>query len=292
MTMLALIGRKAGVVAVGLSLLTSGSLVTAQAPQSTLPLGPQKERGASVTPAYEGWYENPDGSFTLLLGYFNRNAKEALDIPVGPNNLIEPGGPDHGQPTHFETGRQWGVFTIKVPKDFGTKTLTWTIVSGGEKLSIPFALSKGYTIEPFKERGMGNSPPVLSFAAGGSKFTGPPTAVAASLTGRVNQPVELKVWAEDAKGSEAPPPPAIAALRGGVPSVATISLHKFRGPGSVTFEKARLPVTKQGEMVSTTATFSAAGEYLIRVQANDESGEGGAGFQCCWSNTYLKVTVQ
>lgn len=290
--MLALIGRKAGVVAVGLSLLTSGSLVTAQAPQSTLPLGPQKERGASVTPAYEGWYENPDGSFTLLLGYFNRNAKEALDIPVGPNNLIEPGGPDHGQPTHFETGRQWGVFTIKVPKDFGTKTLTWTIVSGGEKLSIPFALSKGYTIEPFKERGMGNSPPVLSFAAGGSKFTGPPTAVAASLTGRVNQPVELKVWAEDAKGSEAPPPPAIAALRGGVPSVATISLHKFRGPGSVTFEKARLPVTKQGEMVSTTATFSAAGEYLIRVQANDESGEGGAGFQCCWSNTYLKVTVQ
>lgn len=292
MTMLALIGRKAGVVAVGLNLLTSGSLVTAQAPQSTLPLGPQKERGASVTPAYEGWYENPDGSFTLLLGYFNRNAKEALDIPVGPNNLIEPGGPDHGQPTHFETGRQWGVFTIKVPKDFGTKTLTWTIVSGGEKLSIPFALSKGYTIEPFKERGMGNSPPVLSFAAGGSKFTGPPTAVAASLTGRVNQPVELKVWAEDAKGSEAPPPPAIAALRGGVPSVATISLHKFRGPGSVTFEKARLPVTKQGEMVSTTATFSAAGEYLIRVQANDESGEGGAGFQCCWSNTYLKVTVQ
>lgn len=292
MTMLALIGRKAGVVAVGLSLLTSGSLVTAQAPQSTLPLGPQKERGASVTPAYEGWYENPDGSFTLLLGYFNRNAKEALDIPVGPNNLIEPGGPDHGQPTHFETGRQWGVFTIKVPKDFGTKTLTWTIVSGGEKLSIPFALSKGYTIEPFKERGMGNSPPVLSFAAGGSKFTGPPTAVAASLTGRVNQPVELKVWAEDAKGSEAPPPPAIAALRGGVPSVATISLHKFRGPGSVTFEKARLPVTKQGEMVSTSATFSAAGEYLIRVQANDESGEGGAGFQCCWSNTYLKVTVQ
>jgi hypothetical protein len=279
-------------VAIGLGLLVSGALVTAQVPQSTLPLGPQKERGASVTPAYEGWYENPDGSFTMLLGYFNRNAKEALDIPVGPNNLIEPGGPDQGQPTHFETGRQWGVFTIKVPKDFGTKTLTWTIVSGGEKLSIPYTLSKGYTIEPFKERGMGNSPPVLSFAAGGSKFTGPPTAVAASLTGRVNQPVELKVWAEDAKGSEAPPPPAIAALRGGVPSVATISLHKFRGPGTVTFEKGRLPVTKQGEMVSTTAVFSAAGEYLIRVQANDESGEGGAGFQCCWSNTYLKVTVQ
>ena len=45
--------------------------------------------------------------------------KEALDIPVGPNNRIEPGDPDQGQPTFFEIGRQWGVFVIKVPKDFG-----------------------------------------------------------------------------------------------------------------------------------------------------------------------------
>ena len=45
-------------------------------------------------------------------------------------------------------------------------------------------------------------------------------------------------------------------------------------------------------MVSATATFAAPGEYLLRVQANDESGEGGGGFQCCWTNTYVKVTVQ
>ena len=25
-------------------------------------------------------------------GYFNRNAKEALDVPIGPNNKVEPGG--------------------------------------------------------------------------------------------------------------------------------------------------------------------------------------------------------
>ena len=49
---------------------------------------------------------------------------------------------------------------------------------------------------------------------------------------------------------------------------------------------------QQGEMVTATATFSAPGEYLLRVQANDESGEGGGGFQCCWTNTYVKVTVQ
>ena len=76
----------------------------AQAPQTTLPLEPQRERGASITPAFEGWYQNADGSFSMLLGYYNRNTKEALDIPVGPNNHVEPGGPDQGQPTHFEIG--------------------------------------------------------------------------------------------------------------------------------------------------------------------------------------------
>ncbi len=29
-----------------------------------LPLQPTKERGANVTAAYEGWYPNPDGTFT------------------------------------------------------------------------------------------------------------------------------------------------------------------------------------------------------------------------------------
>jgi hypothetical protein len=60
----------------------------------------------------------------------------------------------------------------------------------------------------------------------------------------------------------------------------------------VTFDKARIPVLKQGEMIAPTATFDTPGEYTLRVQANDESGEGGAGFQCCWTNTYVKVTVR
>jgi hypothetical protein len=73
--------------------------------------------------------------------------------------------------------------------------------------------------------------------------------------------------------------------------VAQVSLHKFRGPGTVTFDKARLPVAKPGDMVSATATFSEAGEYTLRIQANDESGEGGGGFQCCWTNAHVKVTI-
>src|SRR5262249_33044906 len=84
-----------------------------------------RERGSSITGAYEGWYRNRDGTINLLVGYFNRNTKQELDIPVGPQNQIEPGGPDQGQPTHFLTGRQWGVFSIKVPKDLGDQKLTW-----------------------------------------------------------------------------------------------------------------------------------------------------------------------
>jgi hypothetical protein len=280
-------GKTRVIAAFGVAAVAGWGLV-ASAQQPGLPLDPAREKGASVTPAYEGWFANPDGSFSLLLGYYNRNTKQTLDIPVGPNNKIEPGDPDQGQPTHFETGREWGVFTIKVPKDFGNKAITWTIVSNGEKQSIPFTLNKGYPIAPYKEIGMGNAPPVLSFAPGGPKFTGPPMAVANTYTGKVNEPVTISVWVEDPKSPTDTP----GRGRGGVPSVATVSLHKFRGPGNVIFDKERLPVAKQGDMVSANATFSAPGEYLIRVQANDESGEGGAGFQCCWTNTYVKVTIQ
>ena len=282
--------HRRSVVAVSLGLATVLAVSAgAQAPKTTLPLDPLRERGASITPAFEGWYSNPDGSFSLLLGYYNRNSKEPLDIPVGPNNRIEPGVPDQGQPTYFEIGRQWGVFVVKVPKDFGTKAVTWTIVANGETQSIPFTLNKGYPISPFKELGMGNQPPVLAFSQRGAKVTGPPTAVAATLTGTVNQPVTINVWVEDPKSPTEGPG---ASTGRGSGSVATVSLHKFRGPGKVTFDKVRLPVLTQGAMISAAATFSAAGDYLLRVQANDESGEGGAGFQCCWTNTYVKVTVR
>ncbi len=86
------------------------SLVTAEG-VAQLPLDPRHDTGQSITPAYEGWYKNADGSFTLLVGYYNRNSKQTLDIPVGPDNRVEPGGPDRGQPTHFLLQRQWGVFT-------------------------------------------------------------------------------------------------------------------------------------------------------------------------------------
>jgi hypothetical protein len=264
--------------------------LTAQTPPRNLPLEPIRDRGTSITPAYEGWFQNPDGSFSLLIGYYNRNTKEAVDIPVGPNNRIEPGDPDQGQPTHFESGRQWGMFVIKVPKDFGTKAITWTIAAHGETQSVPFTLNKGYPITPYKETGMGNQPPVLAFSQGGPKFTGPPMATAATLSGAVKQPVPIDVWVEDPKGAGEEGLPGLPQRE--VAKVATVSFHMFRGPGSVSFDKARIPVQTQGEKITSAATFNAPGDYVLRVQANDESGEGGGGFQCCWTNAYLKVAVK
>jgi hypothetical protein len=262
--------------------LAAASVLIAAAQQpSVLPMGPSRERGASVTPAFEGWYTNDDGSFTMLIGYYNRNSKEALTIPIGPNNKIEPGEPDQGQPTFFEPGRQWGVFTIKVPKDFGNKVIRWTLVANGETQSVPFTLNARYPITPLKELGMGNEPPTLWFGEGAPKVMGPPATVAASFNGVVNQPIAITVFATDVKEKDSK-----------AVNVATVSLHKHRGPGDVTYQPARVPVRKAGEAVTLNATFSAPGEYLLRVQANDESGEGGGGFQCCWTNTYVNVIVK
>lgn len=260
-------------------------MVAAGQGPSQLPLEPVKERGASVTGALEGWYKTPGGGFSILVGYFNRNRAEALDIPVGPNNRIEPGGPDMGQPTYFLPRRQWGVFSIDVPKDFGSNRLTWTIVANGETTSIPLSLNPQYEVEPYKETGMGNTPPVLKFSPTGPALSGPPRGIAQTLTTTVSEPATLTVWASD-DGHVEP-----GRGRGGPP--VNVSLAKHRGPGSVTFGAVRpaVDITDNGR-VSTTAKFGAPGEYIVRVQANDSSGEGGGGFQCCWTNAHVKVTVK
>jgi hypothetical protein len=261
-----------------------GLTLTASTSARQLPLQPARESGQGITAAFEGWYQNTDGSYTLLVGYFNRNLKETLDIPVGPNNRIEPGGPDQGQPTHFLPRRQWGVFTIKVPKDFGDKRLTWTIVANGQTTSVPVGVVKGYQVEPFKEVAQGNEPPKVQFDPKGPVFQGPPIGIAATLTGTVGQPVTLDATVNDGGEND----PELSPVQMKQPPIAVV-WSKFRGPGTVTFGNGKPPV-EQGK-VSTTATFSAPGEYILRAQVNDRSGDGGGGFQCCWTNAHVKVTI-
>src|SRR5262249_43212823 len=178
-------------------LLSAGQQGQGQTP-SPLPLsGAIRERGSSVTGAFDGWYRDPDGSVRLLVGYFNRNTKQELDIPIGPNNRIEPGGPDQGQPTHFLTSHQWGVFTIKVPSDFGTKKLTWTLVANGQTNIITLHTRPDWVLEPFEDVASRNTPPVITFQTSGPAFSGPPSGVAATFTTTLADPLPLTVWATD-----------------------------------------------------------------------------------------------
>jgi hypothetical protein len=252
--------------------------------QAGLPLEPNPDSGDSVTGAFEGWYKNTDGTFSILVGYFNRNQKQTLDIPVGPDNHIDPGGPDQGQPTHFLTRRQWGVFTITVPRDFGDKHLTWTITANGKATTVPLNLDPRYIVEPFEDAGAGNTPPVVRFDSGGKTYTGPPRGFSQTYTVKEGEALALTVWVSD-DGKIAPE----ARQRPGAPANAVWS--KFRGPGSVTFENARPVVSPTDGKASTTAKFSSAGEYTLRLQSNDASGDGGGGFQCCWTNVHVKVDV-
>jgi hypothetical protein len=161
-----------------------------------VPVERPHESGQSVTPAFEGWWQNSDGSYNLLWGYLNRNTKETLDIPIGPNNHMDPGPADQGQPTHFIARRQKGVFTVTVPKDFGDKKLTWTIVSNGHTLSVPGHLGAAWIISPMSEVGIGNTPPTISFDERGPSVQGPKPLVV-ERTATVGEPLSLNVFAAD-----------------------------------------------------------------------------------------------
>jgi hypothetical protein len=104
-------------------------------------------RGQSISPAYEGWWQNDDESFTMFFGYMNSNWEEEFDVPVGPDNHMDPGGPDQGQPTHFYPRRNPFLFTVRVPKDFGANELTWTVTTHGKTERAYASLKTDYQID-------------------------------------------------------------------------------------------------------------------------------------------------
>jgi len=261
---------------------------------------PRKQFGASVTGAFEGWFNTGDGRRSFLVGYFNRNTQQELEIPIGPNNQIEPGGPDMGQPTHFLPGRQWGIFVVPVPKDFTPQDkFTWTLLVNGQVTMIPLRLNPDYVISPFSEIAVNNTPPVIRFEENGPRIQGPGATLdrAPARTASLSAPLALTLWvADDMKyttGTSAPlttPRPPVA-----------LTWSKYRGPGAVTFDKARPNVEKLppgsdsaafNGKATTNVKFSEPGDYVLHVTVNDYSGDGGGGFQCCWTTGLVKVSVK
>ncbi len=104
--------------------------------------------GQPLEPAYEGWMQNPDGSYTLYFGYQNTNWEQEFDVPIGPENSFSPGTPDMGQPTHFYPRRNPFLFTIQVPKDFGNKEIVWTLSANGVTRKAFGSVKSDYLIDP------------------------------------------------------------------------------------------------------------------------------------------------
>jgi hypothetical protein len=280
------------------ALLAAGMALAAASPAFSQHLDsePAHTAGQGVTPAFEGWFHNPDGSFSIMVGYYNRNMRQVVDIPVGPDNKIEPGGPDQGQPTHFIAGRGWGPFVVTVPKDFGDKELTWTLTVNGQTNSVPINTKPLWEISPFLDA-LNNTPPWLSFQPldeNGPTLAGPKPLVI-SKTAKVGVPLSLTAYVADdvvySPGRQVPPNPV------------TLTWVLLRGPADVKFTPERPKVEKVevkkmpkaavfAGKGTTEATFSEPGDYTLYLSVNDASGVGGGnGFQCCWTNGHVKVNV-
>lgn len=297
--------------------------VSAQGPRLPMPLEPIGNSEEAIFPAYQGWGQSLDGkSYYIVLGYMNRNRRTTVEIPIGPNNRIEPGGPDMGQPTVFEPGLQKVVFAIQVPKDFGTKKLTWTLVANGQTAAITFYLNPEYNIDFFREEANGNDAPKLKLEQNAPMMVGPTAGIAQTLTGVVGQPVPLQLWASDAPPTEknwekiissrqqrgTPPTPSqVAVIDGrvlGVPRAAakevkeadiTAVWKKVRGPGKVTMTPPTVPLFTGGDgtkvvQATATATFSEPGEYVLRAEPV-EIDDGFDGL-CCFTFANVKVVVK
>lgn len=254
-----------------------GNLIDAPLPHS---------KGQSISPSFEGWYPNADGSFSLVFGYFNRNYDEHLTIPVGVDNQFEPGSTDRGQPEFFYPRRHTGVFAIEVPADFGDQSLIWRINSGGESIAIPGHLRPEWEITALEEVTSGNTPPIVRFSANGKTGQGPMGVYSPTISTAVGESTELMIWSVDdgVKKSRSV----------GTPARNGLVLGKYRGPGNVEFTDDT-PRLDNGR-ATTQATFDAPGEYVLRVLAWDDSGGQAfimaGGFFCCWTNGYIKVFVE
>ena len=237
------------------------------------------DSGQDIVPVYEGWIHNPDGSFDMVFGYFNRNYKEELAIPAGPDNIVEPGSPDRGQPTYFLPRRQARLFRVRVPQDWGQKVLTWTLTANGRTEKAYGALLPVEEINEHIIMSGGNAVPF-----GDEDPNKPPTIVVAPVTrASLSAPVTLTATVTDDGLPKPRTPPAArpgAPTRGGTierqtnsvtaarPRGLTVTWFQYGGPAKVTFEPAgAIPVTN-GTAV-TTARFGKAGTYTLVATARD-----------------------
>ena len=253
------------------------AVVPAAVAHAQLSLALSHPSGQTVTPVFEGWYRNKDGSYSLSFGYYNRNTAEHMDVPIGSDNFVAPGAANQGQPSSFAPRRHWGVFAVVVPSDFGSQKVVWTLKDRGQTFAIAGSLMADWEIDAVEgEASSNNTPPVLRFADAGPEGRGPFGVTARPLRTRVGAPLVLSVAVTDDAKTKAP---------------VDLTWFMHQGPGVVTFSAPTNRLSASGGTGTTTATFSRAGTYLVRVRANDLSAMTAGHAQCCWTNGFIPVTV-
>jgi hypothetical protein len=271
--------------------------------QRQRPLAPLPPEGQRVAPFFDGFYENPDGTVTMSFGYSNLNREEVVEIPLGPDNFIEPKEFDGRQPTSFppivaeappggarsdRRDRERGVFTVTVPAGF-KGDVVWTLRHQGFTYSVPGRTRTGaYRLR--WPMAMGSIPPLLRFKPNGPTGRGPSGIQADPVQTSVGAPLTLTIWATDDSVREKQT--VQIAERGGSKAAMNVAWFKHSGPGPVVFSETKQPIAETTGTVTTTATFKQPGEYVVRVRTDNFGRvDTSAGNQCCWTNGYVKVTV-
>jgi hypothetical protein len=234
--------------------------------------------GQPVIPYFEGWIKNADGSFDLVFGYFNRNYVEEFAIPAGPDNSIEPGPANQGQPTYFLPRRQRYVYRVRVPANFGKQELVWSITSNGrsekaygtlipeEEITERVVMTNG-NYDPGLDDP--NRPPEVAVAPIARVSVGTPIALIAKVTDD-GLPKPRPVAAQ-------PPPPSttggFSAQRNSTtaarpPRGLTVTWLQYGGPAKVTFSHTGAIDVVDGQ-AATTAIFPAPGIYTLVPTATD-----------------------
>jgi hypothetical protein len=230
--------------------------------------GAQYRRGQDVSPTFDGWESNADGTFSFYFGYLNRNSEEALDVPIGPENTFDLGNGDQGQPTHFYPLRRWFVFKVTVPKDWPKdKRLVWTLTNRGRTNLAKGWLQPEWEIDQLLISKNAISDPFLQAANTNPSRDNKAPVITGGPAQTVTLPAAatLQVTATD-DGLPKPGP----GDRGGKVQGVQIRWILYRGPGKVQFEPDLSPAVYGKPLTSETkVTFSAPGSYRIRAIATD-----------------------
>jgi hypothetical protein len=241
--------------------------------------------GQNVVPVFEGWERNPDGTFNMVFGYFNRNRTEIIDVPLGADNRFESGDADRGQPTHFFPLRNRYWFRVKVPPDFGSKELVWTLTSHGKTERAYATLHPNYVTDPSIQQ-LDIAGINLWWAEAGVNKA--PSVRIEGETHRHAKVGESLVLSAVATDDNIPPAPLKPERRGRYAWYGLrVAWFVDRGAAPVTFDPPQFkvypdytgnspwtagwsapPVPANGRY-TVTATFSAAGEYVVRLMAHD-----------------------